>query len=99
MEFCLEQVDLLEHILGAEQEALKQVEYIKNTIGYEIELEIDYKELEQTKYEFEKNNIKIVKMEYNEKIKLCVQIAENKLDTLDKLNLKSENSTKKYVEM
>lgn len=38
-------------------------------------------------------------MEYNEKIKLCVQIAENKLDTLDKLNLKSENSTKKYVEM
>lgn len=90
---------LLEPILGAEQEALKQAEYIKNTIGYEIELEIDYKELEQTKYEFEKNNIKIVKMEYNEKIKIIVEIAENKLALLDRLNIKPENSTKKYVEM
>lgn len=38
-------------------------------------------------------------MEYNEKIKLYAQIAENKMNILDKLNLKSENSTKKYVEM
>ena len=99
MEFYLEQVALLEHILGAEKGALKQAIYIKKSIGYEIELEIDYKELEQTKYEFEKNNIKIVKMEYNEKIKLYVQTTENRLDILDKLNLKPEKSTKKYVEM
>lgn len=78
---------------------MKQIECIKKSIGYEIELEIDYKELEKIKYEFEKNNIKIVKMEYNEKIKLYAQIAENKMNILDKLNLKSENSTKKYVEM
>lgn len=90
---------MLEHILGAEKEALKQIEYIKKTIGYEIEFEIDYKNIENIKYEFEKNNIKIVKIEYNEKIKIIVEIAENKLDLLNKLNIKSENSTKKYVEI
>lgn len=90
---------MLEHILGAEQEALKQAEYVVRTIGYEVELEIDYKELEQTKYEFEKHNVKIVKTEYNEKIKIFVEIAESKLNILDRLNLEPENSTKKYVEI
>lgn len=92
-------MDLLEHILGAEQEVLKQTACIKKSIGYEVEFEIDYKNLENIKYEFEKNNIKIVKMEYNEKIKIFAQIAENKMNLLIGLNIEPENSTKKYVEM
>lgn len=90
---------MLEHILGAEQEVLKQTACIKKSIGYEVEFEIDYKNLENIKYEFEKNNIKIVKMEYNEKIKIFAQIAENKMNLLTRLNIEPENSTKKYVEM
>lgn len=90
---------MLEHILGAEQEVLKQTEFIKKAIGYEVEFEIDYKNIENIKYEFEKNNIKIVKMEYNEKIKIIIEIAENKLLLLNRLKMKPENSTKKYVEM
>lgn len=78
---------------------MKQTEFIKKSIGYEVEFEIDYKNLENIKYEFEKNNIKIVKMEYNEKIKIFAQIPENKMNLLDTLNIKPENSTKKYVEM
>lgn len=93
------QEDLLEHILGAEQEALKQAEYIKKSIGYEVKIETEYKDLEKIKYDLEKNKIKIVKIEYKENIELSIEIAEDKINLLENLDLKTEISTKKYVEI
>lgn len=80
-------------------EALTEAGYIEKTVGYEGKIEISYKDLEQIKYELEKNNIKIIKTEYKENIELSIEIPEEKLDLLEKLNIKAENSTKKYVEI
>lgn len=51
------------------------------------------------KYEFEKNKIKIIKTEYNENIEISIEIPEEKVELLEKMNIKTQNSTKKYVEI
>lgn len=78
---------------------MKKIEFIKKSIGYEVKVKTEYKELEKIKYELEKNKIKIVKIEYKEKIELSIEIAEGKINLLELLDLKTENSTKKYVEI
>lgn len=78
---------------------MKKTEIIKKTIGNEVKVEVEYKNLEKIKYELEKNKIKVVKIEYKENIELSIEIAESKMNILEKLNLKTENSTKKYVEI
>ena len=95
----MEQVDWLEHILGATLEALKEADFVRKAIGYELTIETSYKELEQIKYELEKNKIKIVKTEYKENIELLLEIPEEKMNLLKDFNVKTENSTKKYVEI
>ena len=92
---------MLEHIPGVAIEALNNAGHIEKTIGYEAEVELIYKDLEQIKYLFEKNNIKIIDSEYKESIKLIIEIPEEKiviLETTDKL-IKKEFTTKKYVEI
>ena len=81
------------------QEALKKTQIIKKSIGYEAKVNVEYKDLERIKYDLEKNKIKIVKVEYKEKIELLIEIAEEMIDVLNVLDLKTENSTKKYVEI
>ena len=66
-----------------------------------MSIELLYKDLEQIKYLFEKNNIKIINSEYQENIKLIIEIPEEKiviLETTDKV-IKKEITTKKYVEI
>lgn len=80
-------------------EALNKTEYIKKAIGYEIKLQVSYKNSEQLKYDLEKNKIKITNTEYNENIEISIEIPEEKVELLEKLNIKTQNSTKKYVEI
>ena len=47
----------------------------------------------------EKNKIKITKIEYNENIEISIEIPEEKMELLGNLNVNSQNSTKKYVEI
>lgn len=84
---------------GATVEGLKEVAFIKKTIGYEVAIGTTYKDLEQLKYELEKNQIKIIKIEYDENVELSIEIPEEKMYLLENLNIKTENSTKKYVEI
>lgn len=84
---------------GAVQEALKKTEIIKKTIGYEVKVKTEYKDLEKIKYELEKNKIKILKIEYKENIELSIEIADDKIDLLESLGIKIQISTKKYVEI
>lgn len=55
--------------------------------------------MEQIKYELEKNKIKIVKIEYQENIELLLEIPEEKMEIIKALNIKTEKTTKKYVEI
>lgn len=64
-----------------------------------MKIETEYKDLEKIKYDLEKNKIKIVKIEYKENIELSIEIAEDKINLLENLDLKTEISTKKYVEI
>lgn len=88
------------------QAALENTEYINKTLGYELKLEIDYKSLEQLKYELLQNKIKILKTEYKENVELMIEVPEEKLYLLEdqskncKLNIiKIEKNAKKYVEI
>lgn len=78
---------------------MKKTEFIEKTVGYEVNVETEYKGLEKIKYDLEKNKIKIVKIEYKENIELSIEIAEDKVKLLENLGLKTEISTKKYVEI
>lgn len=99
VEFYWEQEVWLEHILGVTLEGLKETEYVERTVGYESKVETSYKDLEQIKYELEKNKIKTVKTEYKENIELLLEIPEEKMEFVKALNVKIQNSTKKYVEI
>lgn len=80
-------------------EALNKAEFVKKSIGYEIKLQVSYKDAEKLKYELEKNKIKIIKTKYNENIEISIEIPEEKLEILEKINVETQNSTKKYVEI
>ena len=68
-------------------------------MGLETTIKVSYKESEKLKYELEKNKIKITKIEYNENIEISIEIPEEKMELLEKLNVEPQNSTKKYVEI
>ena len=50
---------------------------MKKHHGYEAKIQIEYNYLEPLKYYLEKNNIKIVNIEYLEKIEIIVETLEN----------------------
>ena len=74
----------------ATTEAINQTEIIKKDYGLEIAFFVNYPEFEKIKYYFKQNNIKIVDIEYEEKIKIIVEITEEKLEHIkqnkDELN-------------
>lgn len=90
---------------GAVQEALKNVEIIEKYLGLEVNLEVNYPNLEKLKYYLKQNEIKILSSEYLENIKVLVEMSEEKLNILlqnkDDLNFNLINIEKvkeKYIE-
>lgn len=78
---------------------------IKKDYGFEVSFETDYPELEKMKYYFRQNNIKIIDTQYGEKIKIIVEITEEKLKKLEnnknELNFKFDNQKieqKRFIE-
>lgn len=78
---------------------------IKKDYGLEVSFETKYSELEKMKYYFRQNNIKIVDTQYGEKIKIIVEITEEKLKKMEnnknELNFKFENrkiEQKRFIE-
>ena len=74
----------------ATTEAINQTEIIKKDYGLEIAFFVNYPEFEKIKYYFKQNNIKNEDIEYEEKIKIIVEITEEKLEHIkqnkDELN-------------
>lgn len=53
--------------------ALKQENWIEKELGYEVEVTLEYSDVEKFKYFCKQNNIKIEKEEYFEKIKIILE--------------------------
>lgn len=63
----------------ATNQALEKVNIIQKDYGLEVMFETSYSDLEKMKYYFKQNNITIVNTIYEEKIKIMVEITDEKL--------------------
>ena len=88
----------------ATNNALEKAEIITMDLGLEAYIEVDYSDLSKAKYYFEQNNIEIVNQEFNEKIKIFINLTENKycqmLENKENFNFKILSFgkiTKKYI--
>ena len=63
--------------------ALEKVNIVKKKIGYEIQIEILYKDLELAKRFFENMGSKLLKLEYLENIKINVEIDKNTMNVIE----------------
>lgn len=61
---------------GAVEEALNGATIIQKAKGVEAKIQVEYNSAEALKYYLEKMNIKIVKIEYSEKIEIVVEMLE-----------------------
>ena len=86
--------------------ALETITYVNKAMGNEILLEIEYAELEKVKYYLNKENIKITNINYENNIKLTMDISKEKLNEFTKINsnlpfkiLKCDILKEKYIEI
>lgn len=96
---------LIRAYTDATLEALSKINLINYVLGLEIELEFDYSQFDIFKHYCKKNDIKIEKTEYGQKITCLINIEENKKDKLmtdystKKINLnKIKILSKKFIE-
>lgn len=90
--------------------ALEKVKIVNEEIGYEVEVTILYNEWEKFKYYCEKNNINIINVVYDEKIKSRIeatQTEKSKIEELigkgtlkiEEIKIIKEKNTRKNIEI
>ena len=77
-------------------EALNKVEIIKKEKGCEIELEIEYCDLESAKKYLYDIGVKSIKVEFLEKVKLNAEIPKNMLKYIETEDVKKNFKILKY---
>lgn len=95
---------LLRAYTGATMEALKKVQIIEKYLGLEVNIEVNYSNLEKLKYYLKQNEITILSSEYLENIKVLVEISKEKLEEIEKVRnelnfniIGIENIREKYI--
>lgn len=75
--------------------AIEQAEFVIEQIGMELRITISYNDIEKFNYYCNKNNIKVVKMEYDEQVKCTIEVNEEEKQDLilniQNLNFKIHN--------
>lgn len=61
---------------------VEKAEYIYQEKGYEIEIVIEYQDLEKLKYYCNKNNIKIEKIDYKENIRCILEVTNEEKENI-----------------
>lgn len=88
---------------GATIEALNSTQFVNKTKGFEVEIETNYKNIEQLKYNLEKTKIKIININYGENVELLIEIPENQVEFILEKNkekiIKKQIKTKKYIDI
>lgn len=94
---------LLRAYSSATLEVLEKTQIVSKTLGYEVKLEISYKDVDQLKYVLEKEKIKIIDVNYEEFASILIEIPEEKIERFLEKNKekikKREITTKKYVDI
>lgn len=95
---------LVKAYLEASLGAIEKAKEAEKETGYIVEVMAEYDKQPQLEYICEKNNIKIVKKEYTEKIKNLVEISKEKYEKIFKeknkngeYNFENEIKQKKYI--
>ena len=84
----------------ATMESLKQANIVEKELGKEVEMVVNYAELEKLKYYFKQNKMNIIHVEYGENVKVIAEMTQEKLENMleqkENLNFKIEqwNSVK-----
>ena len=73
--------------------ALEKAEISMLEEGFVYKLELNYSDLENFKYFMKNNEIKILKEEYFENVKLSIFVPKNKIDCLNSNNINEFNIT------
>lgn len=81
---------------GATKLALEEANLIKRQKGKELEVLLEYGQLENFKYYCRKEQIKIVKEEYSENVIVFIEISNDKLE---KMNKEIDNFTLKILKI
>ena len=74
--------------------ALDNAEIMKIELGYEVNIEINYQEIEKIKYFCKINDINIKKEQYFENVNLILHISKNKINLLEDFCNKNIQSSK-----
>jgi len=89
-------VGLVRAYTEATIKALEANTYVNKTMGNEMLLEIEYGELEKAKYYLNKENIKIININYLNNIELTIEIPKQKIDEFTNINSKKQFKILKY---
>ena len=88
------------------KQALDKAKYIEKCLGYKVKIYIEYDKLQDLKYYVNKNNIKIVSIEYLENVEVIVEIIKKDIEKLTKTNnnnpfknIKYDILEEKYIEL
>ena len=66
----------------AATKSVEKAEILEQKLGYEIEIMLEYQELEKLKYYCNKNNIEIKNIEYKENIKCIIEVTKEEKEIL-----------------
>ena len=66
----------------AATKSVEKAEILEQKLGYEIEIMLEYQELEKLKYYCNKNNIEIKNIEYKENIKCIIEVTKEEKEKL-----------------
>lgn len=77
-------------------EAIKKAEIMKEEIGYEVEIKINYPNLEKFQYYCKKNAIRIEKIQYEEKINCKIELTK---EEKEKMTVLKEEGNLKILDM
>lgn len=91
-------------------EAIKKAELVTEQRGYEVEITIDYQNLEKFQYYCQKNGIRIEKIEYEEKVKCKIEITKEEKDRIieikedailkiEEIKIRKEKNIRKNIEI
>lgn len=92
MGFCFGTGGLVKAYTTALQEALNKASVVQKELGKEVQIMVDYADLEKLKYYLRQNKIQIADVNYKENVALLVEMTQEKwaemLSQRENLNFK-----------